>query len=99
MIYPCKDCLVQPACSDKCIDYLAFVNGSADNLGEMSADEIAYIVTEVPLKVRRKIEQFISEGVRYAEDVQKNFYRGIEIHGFRTEELGECSDTLVKLVS
>jgi hypothetical protein len=82
-------------CSDKCIDYLAFVNSSADNLGEMSADEIAYIITEVPLEIRRKIQKFVSEGVRYAEDVQRNFYRGIEIHGFRTEESSECSTTLV----
>lgn len=97
MIYPCKECLVQAACSDKCIDYLAFINGAADNLGDMSADEIAYIIKEVPLKIRRKIEQFISEGIRYAEDVQRDFYRGIEIHGFRTEESSECSTTLVRL--
>ena len=93
MLYPCKGCLVDPMCSDKCIDYLAFVNGAADNLGEMSADEISYIVTEVPLKTRRKIEQFISEKVRYA------FERGLEIHDFRDKEFTECSDTLVKLVS
>lgn len=94
MLYPCKGCLVDPMCSDKCIDYLAFVNGAADNLGEMSADEISYIVTEVPLKTRRKIEQFISEKVRYA------FERGIEIHDRKEKEIREChSDTLVRLVS
>lgn len=94
MIYPCKDCLVDPMCSDKCTDYLMFVNNSADNLGEMSADEIAYIVTEVPNKTRRKIEAFISEKIRYETE------RGIEIHDRKEKELTECrSDTLVKLVS
>jgi hypothetical protein len=91
MLYPCKDCLVEPICSDKYIDYLAFVNGTADNLGKMSADEIAYIIREVPLKVRRKIQQFVSEKVRYA------FERQIEVHVYQKGESSECSDTLVRL--
>jgi len=70
-----------------------FVNSAADNLGEMSADEISYIVTEVPVKTRRKIEAFISEKIRYS------FERGIEIHDRKEKRLTECSDTLVKLVS
>jgi len=92
MIYPCKECLVQAACSDKCIDYLAFINGAADNLGDMSADELSYIIMEVPLEIRRKIHKFVSEKLRYATE------RGMEIHDFREKELTECpSDTLVRL--
>lgn len=92
MIYPCKECLVQAACSDKCIEYLAFINGAADNLGDMSADELSYIIMEVPLEIRRKIHKFVSEKLRYATE------RGMEIHDFREKELTECpSDTLVRL--
>ena len=93
MLYPCKDCLVLPMCSDKCTDYLAFVNSTADKMGEMSADEIAYIIREVPLKIRRKIEYFISDKIRYATE------RGMEIHDFREKEFTECSATLAKIVS
>ena len=92
MIYPCKDCLIQPTCSEKCVDYIVFVNSAADNLGEMSADEISYIVTEVPLEVRKKIERFIKAKIRYGTD------RGIELYDFRKKELTECpSDTLARI--
>jgi len=68
MKYPCKECLVQARCTDECVDYLSFINITADKYTTMTADEIAVFRADVPHEEREKIYNFVKGRFRYVID-------------------------------
>jgi len=64
--FPCKNCLVGPTCSDECLDYLKFVNDSADKLSTIGGPQYMVVLKkQVPDKICRLVRQFSNDRLRY----------------------------------
>ena len=73
MQYPCEECIIKPMCSDECVEYLKFINFSADKLPIMTSDELKNFREVVPLETRKKVQAFIAQGRRYVVDFSLDF--------------------------
>jgi hypothetical protein len=63
---PCKSCLVEPVCSDECLDYLKFINSSADKLSTTDGPQyMTLLKKEVSNRICRLVRQFSNDRLRY----------------------------------
>lgn len=66
LTFPCKNCLVGPTCSDECLDYLKFINGSADRLRTIDGPQyMVALKKEVSDRIWKLIQQFSNDRLRY----------------------------------
>jgi len=66
-IFPCeKKCLVTSACSLYCYLVFDYMNFIADSIYEMDADQIEAYRKSTPACIKRKIQDFYTNGKRLA---------------------------------